>query len=440
MKPQITQTGYSAARHGLWIRQSALLMLLFGAGWAFAVHFFGAIYGSELLAIALLPTLKPLRLIETNADLRLVLMAYGMILLGLIVSDFANATAFDLALKGWANPIFAGVSLIFVTAALGKNPVTNVKYFLFASFLANLILGNGAYSVTGVGGGDNSWADIAANENLLKVRVVPFLMPLLALSIFHLRKRWRLAAQLIGLATAGFLFSYDARSAGLIAFAMTLAVTVFRRPRQVHAKQLFSILGVGLIGGYLAYAGYVYYSLNYNSDGHNATQLSLVKNPYNPVMLLGIGRPEWLVAADVLAEKPILGYGSWAEDKDQRFALIRAILTDTVDIYNATSGERHYWIPTHSVVLASWIWGGLIGLSGALLLVATLLRFTVKALNARPEALIFITYFATGLLWDIFFSPIQSLRLSAPIALGFLIAVSATSPILAPKIIRGTLK
>ncbi len=429
MNAPITQTVYSAARHGLRIRRSALLMLLFGAGWAFAVSFFGAIYGSELLTIALLPTLKPLRLIKTNADLRRVLTAYGLILLGLVISDIANATAFDLALKGWANPAVAAVSLIFVTAALGKDPVANVKYYLFASFLANLILGNGAYSVTGVGGVDSSWADISANENLLKVRVVPFLMPLLALTMFHLRKRWRLAAQLIGLATAGFLFSYDARSAGLIAFAMTLAVTAFRRPRQVHAKQLFSILGIGLVGGYLAYAGYVYYSLNYNSDGHNATQLSLVKNPYNPVMLLGIGRPEWLVAPDVLAEKPVLGYGSWAEDKDNRFALIRAILTDTLDIYNATAGERHNWIPTHSVILAAWIWGGLIGLSGAILLVLTTLRIIVKSLNAAPEAITFVAYFGAGLVWDLFFSPIQSLRLTAPIALGFLIAISMSPPL-----------
>jgi O-antigen ligase len=399
-------------------------MLLFGAGWAFAVSFFGAIYGSELLAIALLPTLKPLRLIETNADLRRVLTAYGLILLGLVISDIANATAFDLALKGWANPAVAAVSLIFVTAALGKDPVANVKYYLFASFLANLILGNGAYSVTGVGGVDSSWADISANENLLKVRVVPFLMPLLALTVFYLRKRWWLAAQLISLAAAVFLFSYDARSAGLVAFAMALAVAAFRRPRQINTKKLFTLLGVGLVGGYLAYVGYVYFSLNYNPEGHNARQLSIVSNPYNPVMLLGIGRPEWVVAPDVIAQKPILGYGSWAEDKDQRYALLRAILTNSVDVYDAVSGERKFWIPTHSVVLTSWIWGGLVGLFGAIFLIVTFLKILVKAMNARPEAMVFIAYFGISLLWDLFFSPIQSLRLTAPIALGFLIAVA----------------
>jgi hypothetical protein len=416
-------------------------MLLFGAGWTFSFSLFGAIYGSELLAIALLLTLKPLRLIETNADLRRVLAAYGLILLGLVVSDFANTTAFNFALKGWATPIFAAVLLIFVTATLGKNPISNVKYYLFASALSNLLLGNGAYRATGVGGGhSSSWANISGDDNLLKVLVVPFLMPLLALTLFHLRNRWRRAAQLIALGTTGFLFSYDARSAGLVALAMAFVVTAVRRPRRVHAKQLFSLLGVGLVGGYLAYVGYVYYSLNYNSDGHNARQMSNLGNPYNPMMLLGIGRPEWLIAPDVIAEKPILGYGSWAQDNDQRFALIRAIATNTTDIYDATSGERDYWIPTHSVVLASWIWGGLIGLSGALLLVATSMRIIVKALNARPEAIVFIAYFGTSLLWDLFFSPIQSLRLTAPIALGFLITVSVSAPPLSPKTIRGTFK
>ncbi|MDE8653009.1 hypothetical protein [Novosphingobium album (ex Liu et al. 2023)] len=432
-----THFGSSAARHGLRNRRLALLMLLFGAGWAFSVSFFGAIYGSELLAIALLPTLKPLRLIRTNANLRCVLTAYGLILLGLVVSDIANATAFDLALKAWAIPIFAAVLLIFVTAALGKDPISNLKYYLFASFLANLLLGNAAYRVTGVGGSGINWADISANENLMKVAVVPFLMPLLALTIFHLRERRRLVAQLIALGAAAFLFAHDARSAGLIAFAMAMAVKAFRRPSQVHAKQLFRLLGVGLVAGYLAYAGYVYYSFNYNPDGHNASQLSLVEHPYNPVMLLGIGRPEWLVAPEVLAGRPIVGYGSWAEDKDQSFALIRAIATDTVDIYYTTFGERNYWIPTHSVVLASWIWGGLIGLFGALLLVVAFLRIAAKALNARPEAIVFIVYFSTGLLWDLFFSPIQSLRLTAPIALGFLIAVAALPSRRAPRLGSG---
>src|SRR6056297_1337448 len=180
-------SGSPATRHGLRIRGSALLLLLFGVGWAFSVSFIGAIYGSELLAIALLLALKPLRLIETNADLRRVLAAYGLILLGLVVADFANDTAFALALKGWATPIFAAVLLIFVIAALGRDPISNVKYYLFASFLVNLLFGNAAYRVTGIDNGDSSWADISGNENLLKVMVVPFLMPLLALTIFYLR-------------------------------------------------------------------------------------------------------------------------------------------------------------------------------------------------------------------------------------------------------------
>src|SRR5690606_19554749 len=128
------------------------------------------------------------------------------------------------------------------------------------------------------------------------------------------------------------------------------------------------------LASYGAYAVYVDYVLAKGHGGNGYRQLPNLEDPYDPFALLLQGRSEWAVAATVIGDAPVFGHGSWAVDKTRRYAVMRARNTDTLDIYRVSASRREHLIPTHSVVLTGWIWGGLIGFAGSCALVWQVLR------------------------------------------------------------------
>jgi hypothetical protein len=403
-------------------RLSAALMFIYGAGWAFSFNIVGAIYGGELVALLLLPFLAPLTALRKNSALRRSLFAYTVILLGLVVADVHNSSASNDAFRGWATIVFASVNLWFSVCVLRKDPISGVLYFLAASAFVNLAFGNAGYKVTGVGS-DLSFANIADDANAFKVVVVPFLLPLLAIVLHLLFRRRRHLGLMLGLVASALLFFFDARSAGIVIFAATLAGAFFERIRAMRPQMVLASVVAAIALSYMAYVAYVQYSLSGDLSGHNAHQLSLSENPYNPLSLLAVGRSEWLVAGTAISERPLFGYGSWPLDEGNNISYLRANLVGSEQVFLHVEQNNQFYIPTHSVLIASWVWGGLLGFVGAILLLVSFLRLASTTLVTRPDARILIAYFATIVLWDFFFSPIASLRLTFPVAIGFLIAI-----------------
>jgi hypothetical protein len=164
-----------------------------------------------------------------------------------------------------------------------------------------------------------------------------------------------------------------------------------------------------------------------NPNGHNGKQVKELENAYNPFSLLLRGRSEWLVWPTAFSERPLFGWGSWAEDKDGRFALLRIVLLETGTFPTAnTQGQKSY-IPVHSLFGASFVWSGLLGLVAMLWFLSIVISMGRRLLLSRSYLLPAVTFLLLQILWHYFFSPPQHLRLSFPVGLASLIVLTSPS-------------
>ena len=78
-------------------------------------------------------------------------------------------------------------------------------------------------------------------------------------------------------------------------------------------------------------------------------------------------------------------------------------------------------IPKHSVVFGSWLWGGLFGLLGALIIGWTMLSMFIKTFRVNFFLNPIITIYFVESVWHYFFSPIGHIRITFPFTIAILL-------------------
>lgn len=394
-----------------------VLIAAFAATQKLFVDFVGRFMVAEFVAVGGLLYQRNWRLFRTVPELRRIFYGFGVCFFGLLIADIVNGSSKEDFLRGWASILFGMSSMIFLTGYLRRSTFAP-HIFLASTAIASLLLREGAL--------DLSMQEV--NTNYFKVRFVPILEPALALAATIL---WRFnrtySAALIFVSGLSF-FVFDARSMGVIfvlASGLLAAQILNVRPKPSH------IVAVAVAGAVLAYAGYVHYVdlvLNYGFGGSNAQQLAMSENPYNPVELLLIGRAELRVTATAIADKPLLGYGSWAKDETGRYTVLLLVLLGLEERlldYSYHGGL----IPAHSVLLTSWLWAGVFGLIGILIVYGTMLRLFLASFWGRsPFAPVLCIYF-TDITWAFLFSPFGSIRTSFPFIIALLIMSKYAVPL-----------
>lgn len=426
MKTDITTDSNSDHRvlrtkkYPLWPHIS---MALYGAGWAIAADVGGRIYGAELVAILALVILKWSKIFSRYPILKKILFAYGLLIFGILISDFINATdPFD-TLRNLFTPMLGALGLVFVVSCVARAPRSLLTYLITIG-VAKAFLGDPAY-------GDAfenlsvSWATVQEQSNFFKVRFEPALTPLAVAVAFLLGRRNKKFSGLWFIAVSVVYFFLDARSAGLALFFAGMAVLHNHQNRRLKRSRAFITTIVALLLGYGSYIAYINYSLNSEMPGQTAFQLQYVENPYNPIALLLIGRSEWLIMPLAISERPIFGWGSWAQDDNGRFANLRLSEMGSTSVYSSEQTSKQY-IPAHSIVASAWLWSGILGFFSMVWLARLIWPMVITLRYLRSPLLPVACYLAFGLIWHFFFSPPQLLRIYFPIALGALVVASAS--------------
>jgi hypothetical protein len=312
--------------------------------------------------------------------------------------------------------------MVVVIAALSGNPKALLS-FLAATVLVKFLFGEASY-------GDKfsdlslSLYTVKENTNYFKVRIDPFLTPALILLACWLgRRRLMRSAVVFVFASVGY-FLVDDRATGLILFLSAAVLATLKSASRPKLGQIPVIVLAAVVFGYVGFAGYVNYTLNYNPSGHNGRQLSQADNPYNPINLLVQGRSEWLVMPAAIAERPLFGWGSWAVDTDLRFAYMRAERLG-VDDQELSGIYRQVYIPAHSIIGSAWVWSGVLGFAALAWVLHTVVKLSVRMRSVDPRLLPAVVFFTCMILWHIFFSPPQAVRLNLPVGLAALIVLTS---------------
>ena len=327
-----------------------LYFLLIGLTSRFPVQFVGKISASEILAILFvlsqfvfgkLPNLKPLFGF---------LVAGLAVLLAIIASDNYHKVPWLTTAKSMANFGFVLSNLVALYWGFQKSPRVIVGY-VTGILLANCV---------------RPWTDadlVRLSTDYLQTFVLPFIVSAAFLAtILFFHKRRILSAGLVTIAAVAALFC-DGRMAflavscggGLYLFRDDLRGSFQRIRSRFKLRHIFAVT----ICGYAVFILLVETAEKGMLGPERKTQVAKMENRYNPFeYVIKNGRGGLAAGYVAICEKPILGHGSKADGKG-----IVKVVSDRYGIkFSYSEMEKYGWIiPSHSIVLGSWVDCGFVG-------------------------------------------------------------------------------
>lgn len=364
----------------------------------------GELYISELLLAAYLifSTSKIRRLADPFPKWFLSLGALW--LLSQILSDVVNDTPSANYLRGWAAIIFFLVDFAAIYLMAGRS-IKRARLLLFGWALGKIF--QFVFAPT----------EYATHEPWKWALATP--LTLLLLMYLDIKK---INASLILLATMflGMLHIYlNARSLG----GRTLITGFFIYVSQLqwfHATLLkrlnirkFVLLTAGGVGiasvilvayQWSAESGYLPKNVTEKYEMTKSTNLGLLG------LILG-GRVEILASSEAVLNSPILGHGSWAEDRKYALLLLKIneILGTNRDEALIEQGvDQSNLIPTHSYLMQAWVWAGLLGAIFWFAVLRFIFQAILPILQYRSTMQAIAVFFCISVIWDILFSPFGS--------------------------------
>ncbi len=338
--------------------------------------------------------------------------------LGACLSDWINGSIFQQVFRGISVPAVIFSTIVTLHHFL-YDDIRDCKWLLFglacSMILSTFVFQRGtagdmaaegdlAGAVERVVGYKLFWSNMITTWCMLPVQTmylkIPFLLTIILVLI-----------------CAGAFALTGGRSAFLTAL-MGLALLLVARKnlnamRRVkkHIIPIFivlSLVGMGVKAAY-KYAGTHGLLNEYETrkfEGQTAEGDSALR-------LLMAGRGEFFIACFAIADKPILGHGSWALDtNDYTGTFIRKYgsMKDIEDLRRREIiGENRvggmFTIPTHSHITTAWLWHGLPGAMFWMYIIYLAVRVLCRCMHVVPELYGYLAVFISQFSFDVFFSP-----------------------------------
>ena len=397
--------------------KNILILFLFELGFALKFNLIGEISISELFLLFYVPTvILPKVCWKRSKDLRNITIAYIILLLFQVFSEYMVGNELSNSLKGFAITIVSYFHFIFLIYYLSR-----WKKLIWVLLLSQIFMR--LFSEVAVE--EQTIEDVIHGEAAayMKFYISPIVILIfLCLSVILANNRkFPLFFSFLGV----ILVVLGARSSGGMAFVTGLVTYMISHRLVVGNKKRFIISLVVLC--VIAYSCYVYY-VNQVLSGvitsGNNRQLFLCENPYNPLELLMAGRSEMWVGWQAFMDKFCFGHGAWAYDTTGKY--VRMMYAMHGDL-RGTPPDLHTFIPSHSVLVGSGMMNGIF----AFVAMAYILFFFVKRgvlsfMRCEKAYKLILVYYVFNLLWTAFFSPQSHFRLSMPIAFAIIFVIHAS--------------
>jgi hypothetical protein len=381
-------------------------LFVLGVAGIYSVNLIGALPGSEVLLLPMLPVLLLAK--GGRAFHRQYLMFYilaGAWFIGTQIADTYNGIWVVLRMKGSARIVF--FVLDFIALAICINNKTRRMVIFALSIAVVLIL--------------TSWQSYSGEFNVqwkfgLSQGLAIF--ALLGSSHFYAKGKYRVCF-FISFVLAALNLHYGFRSQLAVHFVssvliLPLSAQVRNRHGVFRGRQdMVRILTLLFLAGGAAYAANASIKFAAEHDFFDESQkakfLSQAEGDYG--VLVG-GRPETLVAIQAIRDSPIIGHGSFPE------GLKYIQLKQDIQYEHGYSGSDEPGddetevpvIPTHSHLTLAWVEGGIFGgLCWIYILILTL-RGVLRVTSLRPHLAPLYSYLLISFLWDILYSPFGSVN------------------------------
>jgi hypothetical protein len=374
----------------------------------------------EILILLLFPFyIRSMMQALRNREVSLLMLGGGLWFVSQVLSDLVNGTPSSKYIRGWGNIVLTMINFLFYCGLYRDRYRSHVGTIIGMAFGGAF----GAFYLYFYG--DKSQVN---PEQLWDFYVSAWAYPcfgFLAYAAFGTFPWLVIGAGLV-YGIVGNI--YGGRSDGLIALSSTMIFCYLWYSLLSGQKDLRYLFRNGaVLAGLLMipfFLLYVHYAQSGVLGKTAKVQIDLAKNPYNPVEVLLLARNESVIAIDAIAEKPLLGHGSWANPMHLR----KLYLLKMREIYGAKAPKTlvHDVLPVHSVLLGAWVFSGLVGFLYWIVVIVRTLALTDRVLRYGSVAMVaiavvYLPFFG----WHVMFSPHSFARFVWPSAMAYLAFASA---------------
>lgn len=363
------------------------------------INIIGEVYIGEIIASIYL-ILRMTKIQITKFEFNVLLLAFVWAL-AQTISDVVNETPFATMLKGVGTPIVFVISILALIDYFKNNMTRAPAFFLGAclGFLIYTIISGNDY-FTG-----NPW----------KWGIGHFIVVLFTtIFSYYLRSQSKIVLGVFVVAFVSACMLFSSRSMALFLLMASFLCYQYSIQKKkslfflmADSKFGFSFLCVFIIGALFVLNSVFgaiftseYFLENLSQEDAYKYQVQ-ASGDYG--VLLG-GRSELLISSKAFMDKPLLGHGSWAEDKSgylDEYSWLVYNFGYSLNDSDSYTGESNL-IPTHSYIMGALVWSGIFGGLIWLYFFRFLVRSYVKFYNNLN---LLINYLIILNIWNIFFSP-----------------------------------
>lgn len=365
----------------------------------------GRLFVTEVLMLAMLPWLWSAR--DRPPLPRWFVVLWAGWLLGQIVTDLVVGSTFEDFTRGWAAIVFTftDFAAILVLAATPRR----ARLFALGAAAGGLL----TYLIV---------PDIRTAVDPWKWAFAGVIGGALAVCLsgsVGARRPWLTVGAFAVFGVANIVFGF--RSLGGIAL-LTAGYLAFQslviRREAAPRRSLVSAAGALVMLAVLVVGVLQVYDIAASEGLLGATAQATYLSQSGDLGVLVGGRSEVLVSIQAVIDSPILGHGSWAKD----FAYIDLLIDRraSLEYVGAASFSDLGLIPTHSYLMGSWVWAGLLGGVFWLVIAAIALWMLANLYSSRMALAPLLVFSTWSLLWNIAFSPYSGL---ARLGTGFAVAL-----------------
>lgn len=371
------------------------ILFLIGLSSALNFNLIGTVFGADIIIILSLPVLLlrpgPRPLLREAAPY---LILCTLWLIGAITSDLIRQSPFENYSRGWARIIFFAATLTALLL-LSELRIHRLMIYFIGLAVAGIVsatLFPNAYQkgvpwkfgyATPIAILVVAFASRRTTSSLAQQVSAPMIMAVINL-LMNFRSMFAMLVLTIGVTTLTWGARWIAPGRRLMSTSFVLT--------------FLTLSALGMWGGASAY-GYIA-----RSGALGAVALEKVelqdRSGLGPLLS---GRAESLVSTKAIADSPILGHGSWAEDR--RYMDLYAQMLRTRGVKAVGTMFDQSFIPSHSYFLGSWVEAGIAGGLFWVFCWIMTLRAMILLVDIRSAATPFAAFLLAQLLWNILFSP-----------------------------------
>lgn len=407
-------------------RQYGWYLFLLGLFSATQVRLLGSIGISEIVICLVAPFvfITDYHQLKWDGFLKITWLSI-LVMAGCVIACITNGTPFTAAMRGFATTYVMFSSIVVGHRLIRRCPM-GIKWFYFGvaiSVVINIFVFQTATELVIYGGGETG---IDAAEGIMRSPI--FWISRIQEWLFLPIRGWYLQTPMFYsvLAPLGFaIFAIFTSISGRSAAATTLMMAFFALlggRKVMHLKILSKnslvilimsvlvMMGISSIYKRAATSGILGESAYLKYEGQMKG-----RDSSSILTLLMAGRSEFFVGAYACLQKPFIGYGPWAVDREGFYEHFVTQYGDAEDIaafeknrkWQERVGYRRIgFIPAHSHVISFWLWFGIFGLLFWLYVLFQYMRYFKKDLATVPQWFGPLGIFAAPFLWNFFFSPL----------------------------------